>query len=279
MPKPSTAFSTRQLDEFTKTVWRFYEEHGRHQLPWRQTRQPYRILVSEVMLQQTQVDRVVPYYRAFLRRFPSARSLAEAPLRDVLTLWQGLGYNRRAKLLHSCAQTVTRERGGRFPRTYWELGDLPGVGPYTAGAIMAFAYNEAVPLVETNVRTVYLHHFFNDTTGVSDDEILALVEATLPVDNAREWYYALMDYGAYLKRTIGNLNTKSRHYTKQSKFQGSDRQIRGAILRALARRPHTSTELLRVLNQFDDCRVDAQLANLNREGLVEKLHQRWQLPT
>src|SRR6056297_2075654 len=156
---------------FITTVKNYYDQQGRQHLPWRKTTNPYRILVSEVMLQQTQVDRVIPKYQAFIRVFPNAKRLAAATLGDVLTLWQGLGYNRRAKLLWQCAQVITSERRGRWSKTYTELQQLPGVGPYTAAAVLAFAYNEAVPLIETNVRTVYLHHFFADDTDVTDAEI------------------------------------------------------------------------------------------------------------
>ncbi len=231
------------------------------------------------MLQQTQVDRVLPKYQAFIKQFPTVTALATAPLADVLIAWQGLGYNRRAKLLWQCAQTVVHEHGGRFPRTYDGLKALPGIGPYTAGAVMAFAYNEAVPLIETNVRTVYLHHFWPaDATDVTDAEILVLVAATLPAENVRAWYAALMDYGTYVKKTYGNHNVRAKSYQKQSTFKGSDRQLRGAILRTLVNGEQTRQQLLRQLSGFADIRVDAQLTALIREGMIIQRGRKYHLP-
>jgi len=266
--------------DFVDTVWSYYREHKRAALPWRKSKKPYCILVSEIMLQQTQVDRVIPKYQAFLKQFPTVQKLAAAPLSDVLILWQGLGYNRRAKLLHQCAQVVVHTHKGRFPRDFEALKALPGVGPYTAGAICAFAYNQAVPLIETNIRTVFIHHFFHDKTDVSDAALVRYIALTMDHKNPREWYWALMDYGSYLKKTVGNLNVKSKHYVKQSKFQGSDRQIRGAIVRALSEDPVLSRHKLHsLLTQFEDIRIDAQLHLLESEGLIQKTKQSFSLAT
>ncbi len=270
---------SKQEQRFCDTVWEFYREHGRHHLPWRQTTLPYRILVSEIMLQQTQVDRVIPKYQAFIKVFPTVTKLAEAQLGDVLKAWQGLGYNRRAKLLWECAKVVKESHGARFPCTYESLKTLPGIGPYTAGAVMAFAYNEAVPLIETNVRTVYLHHFWpSDAADVTDTEILALVGKTLPRDNVRAWYAALMDYGSHLKKTVGNHNVRAKSYQKQSVFKGSDRQLRGAILRLLTQGKKSRTTLITELQAFSDIRIDAQLEALVREGMVRRVHRCYTLP-
>ena len=234
--------------------------------------------MSEIMLQQTQVDRVLPKYKAFLKEFPTAKALASTSLGDVLRAWQGLGYNRRAKMLHQCAQVVTNDLCGRWPKSFVGLKDLPGIGPYTAGAVMAFSYNQPVPLIETNVRTVYLHHFFNDDTDVTDNEIMALVELTLDQQNPREWYWALMDYGSYLKRTYGNPNSRAINYQKQSTFKNSDRQIRGAIIRTLTEKGCTRNTLLKKLSQFEDIRIDAQLEKLMTEEMVIKQGQKYLLP-
>jgi A/G-specific adenine glycosylase len=263
---------------FVKKVQSFYRTHGRHTLPWRKTKNPYHILVSEVMLQQTQVDRVVPKYKAFLSRFKTVHNLADASLKDVLILWQGLGYNRRAKMLHACAQEVVRAYGGKFPRTHATLVKLPGIGPYTASAVMAFAYGIATPLIETNVRTVYLHHFFKDVDDVHDVEILKIVNKTLPQEAVREWYWALMDYGSYLKKEVGNLNTQSKHYTKQSAFKGSDRQIRGAIIRTLTTGNAKRLRLHTLLSEFEDIRIDAQLQRLEEEGIISFVKGTYTLP-
>jgi A/G-specific adenine glycosylase len=230
------------------------------------------------MLQQTQVDRVIPKYKEFLKAFPTMRALAKASLGAVLGHWQGLGYNRRAKMLHECAKAIVRDYGGKLPKDEAKLRALPGIGPYTARAVLAFAFGIAEPLIETNVRTVYIHHFFKDETDVTDAMLLPYIERTLPQDNPRAWYYALMDYGSYLKRTVGNNITKSKHYTKQSTFKGSDRQIRGVIIRELTT-PHTlSYKKLLVSVPFDELRVAAQLERLIEEGMVVKVKQSYSLP-
>jgi A/G-specific adenine glycosylase len=219
--------------KFITTVQQFYTEHGRHTLPWRKTHNPYRILVSEIMLQQTQVERVIPKYQNFLKLFPTVEVLAAASLGQVLVAWQGLGYNRRAKMLHACAQVVVNDLGGIWPKTHSGLLALPGVGPYTASAVLAFAFNVPTPLIETNVRTVYIHHFFPNETNVLDSALLPIIERTLDKENPRIWYASLMDYGSYLKATVGNKSRASKHHVKQSTFAGSNRQIRGAIIRLL----------------------------------------------
>lgn len=269
---------TKKEVQFVATVWAYYAQGGRTHLPWRKTKKPYDILVSEVMLQQTQVDRVAPKFHLFLKLFPNVTALANAPLGRVLRAWQGLGYNRRAKMLHQCAKQIVEKYNGVFPKTYEGLVALPGIGPYTAGAVVAFAYNEAVPIIETNIRTVYLHHFFFDATDVDDREIVRCIVRTLDTKKPRAWYYALMDYGAYLKKTLGNQNTRSKHYTKQSKFEGSDRQIRGAILRILTEHKKTRMQFHSDLKQFEDVRIDAQLEKLEREGIIVKKRMSYSLP-
>ncbi len=269
---------TQRETQFSKTVWDFYHTKGRHNLPWRQTKDPYRILVSEVMLQQTQVDRVIPKYKEFLRAFPTFGVLAKAPLGAVLEHWQGLGYNRRAKMLHECAKAVVRDYNGKLPNDEVRLRELPGIGAYTARAVLAFAFNTAKPLIETNVRTVYIHHFFTDETDVTDTMLLPYIERTLVLDNPRQWYYALMDYGSHLKRTVGNNITKSKHYAKQSTFKGSDRQIRGAIIRALTKEKKLSYRSLLQAVTFDEMRVAAQLERLSEEGMIIKHGRSYQLP-
>jgi A/G-specific adenine glycosylase len=280
LPSTARALSLASKRRFVATVWQHYAKEGRHHLPWRRTKNPYRILVSEVMLQQTQVDRVLPKYRAFVRRYPTAAALARAPLGDVLRLWQGLGYNRRAKLLRDAACIITEKRQGRFPRTYEELVALPGVGPYTASAVMAFAFNAPVVLIETNIRTVFLHHFFNHHRDVSDHTILPIVAATLPHQQSRDWYAALMDYGTHLKRTVGNVSQRSASYVRQSTFKGSDRQIRGAIVRVLAveKRLLSPTELCARLGAYEASRVATQLDRLLAEGLVVRRRRKLSLP-
>lgn len=268
---------TSEERAFVKTVWKYYKQHGRHDHPWRLTNDPYKILVSEVMLQQTQVARVLPKYTAFLRKFGTAQELSKAPLGEVLRAWQGLGYNRRAKMLHLCAQNVVSEYKGKFPKTHAELMKLPGIGHYTAGAVMAFAYNEAVPIIETNIRTAYIHHFFVDDVDIPDTKLFEYIERTLDQKNPKDWYYALMDYGMYLKKTEGNVNNRSKHYTKQSTFKNSDRQIRGAILKLLSEKQLSRVQLFLKL-PFEKDRIDVQLLKLKEEGLIQKEGSVYQLP-
>jgi A/G-specific adenine glycosylase len=256
---------------FKKAVWSHYKT-SRRNFAWRNTRNPYRILVSEIMLQQTQTDRVTKKYTSWLRRFPTAKSLADASLKEVLSEWKGLGYNRRALNLKRTAEAIVVKHKNKFPKAYAEILDLPGIGPYTAGAIMAFAYNKPFPIIETNIRTVYIHFFFSGKSGVYDKDILKLIEKTLDKENPREWYYALMDYGVMLKKTVGNLGKQSRHYTKQSPFKGSARELRSNILNAVSAGASTASEIrkyvLKKKLNATDARVKSIIAQLETEGFV-----------
>ncbi|MDB5245205.1 MAG: A/G-specific adenine glycosylase [Parcubacteria group bacterium] len=267
------------IAKFREVVWKHYKKHGRHSLPWRTTHDPYRILVSEVMLQQTQVERVLEYYRDWMKLYPTVKKLAEAPLAEVLTHWQGLGYNRRAKMLHDAAKAVVGDYKGKMPKTVEELESLPGVGHYTARAVAAFAYNQDVVFIETNIRTVVTHHFFNDKEGVADAEIFEVLERALPKGSAREWYAALMDYGAHLKRSGVRINKKSKTYTKQSTFAGSGREVRGAIVRELTTKPATLVRLLKLFDTDRAPQIHAQLEKLLNEGIIEKGARLYRLPT
>jgi len=271
--------------EFQVFVLDWYEKCGRHELPWRQKVRdkaayldPYRVLVSELMLQQTQVVRVLPKFLAFIERYPTVQALAEASLGDVIRMWQGLGYNRRAKFLLRCAQEITSTRGGVFPTDYEELLLLPGIGPYTASAICAFAYNQTIELVETNVRQVYIHHFFKTSEEVTDAEILAKVRRTVPVGNARHWYAALMDYGTHLKSLNGNNTRIIKGYTKQSQFKGSNREVRGAILRVLAEQSLIKPKLWLQLSHYDQAKIQPQLDILLADEMVVLKQRKYQLP-
>lgn len=259
--------NTAAVQEFQNTTSEYYQQNGRHDLPWRQPGpgggfDPYKILVSEIMLQQTQVPRAIPKYQEFLGAFPAVAALAQAELGQVLRLWSGLGYNRRAKYLHEAAKIIT---AGSFPDSIAELAKLPGIGKNTAGAIMAYAYNEPAIFIETNIRTVYIHHFFAGKSGVADFEIARLLEQTIDAENPREFYWALMDYGTYLKGKIGNINKLSKHYIKQSNFHGSRRQIRGQVLKALGEKQHTLAELKTLIL---DERLEAVLEELTSESLI-----------
>ncbi len=270
--KPSLLLQVR------RAVWNHYKKNGRHDLPWRKTTNPYRVLVSEIMLQQTQVARVIPKYRAFLILFPNVRALADAPLRDVLVAWQGLGYNRRAKALHAAARAMCDTCAGKVPKDYDALLSLPGIGPYTAGAVCVFAYNKPHPLVETNIRTVLFHHLLNNRTDVPDSLLREAALAVLDTRHPREWHWALMDYGASLKQSGVRMNDKSRHYRTQSKFSGSDREVRGAIVRELSVTTRVSLSALSERLQFEPTRTKRILQNLVTEGLVVKKQKMFSLP-
>ncbi|MBY4797610.1 adenine glycosylase [Collinsella sp. AGMB00827] len=214
-------------------------------LPWRNTRDPYAVWISEVMLQQTQVPRVQTRWGAWLEHFPSVFALAEASAAEVLGEWQGLGYNRRALALKSAAEIVVNDYDGVFPTEVRSLTALPGIGPATAQGIRAFAFNLPGVYLETNVRAVFLHHLYPDAPAVPDRELIDPIERTCPgldapyaqpqddTDTPQAWYWALLDYGAELKRLVPNPSRRSRSYAKQSRFEGSRRQKRAEIVRIL----------------------------------------------
>lgn len=264
----SVLFSTMNISRFKKTIRAYYKKH-RRDLPWRRKRDPYRIFVSEIMLQQTQVDRVMPKYTSFIKRFPTFTALANAPLSAVLKEWQGLGYNRRALHLKRAAEIVMEKYKGRLPTLHNELVELPGIGPYTASALRTFIWNKPEIFIETNIRSVFIHHFFPHRKKISDRAIHRYISETLDTKNTREWYYALMDYGSYLKKTIGNVSRKSSGYKKQTAFKGSMRELRGAMLRILGERSTTS-KMLRTHTQRGASEIEKALRALTREGLIEK---------
>ena len=264
-----TDMSQDTVQRFRSEVYAHYHAQPRP-LPWRETENPYHILVSEIMLQQTRVERAIGKYYEFLAAFPDIYALAAAPLREVLQVWQGLGYNRRAIALQETAKKVVLDYNGILPDTPEQLRTLPGIGSYTAGAIAAFAFQQPVPFIETNIRAVYIHCFFQDRHDVKDSEIMPLVRATLDRTNPREWYYALMDYGVMLKRTHTNPSRKSAHHTRQSRFEGSDRQIRGEILKFLLRKPFSRKEAIFQTLKEDPQRVERILASLEKEGFLNR---------
>ena len=254
--------------EFQKEAYSYYKNHTRD-FPWRRTEDPYCIFVSEIMLQQTQTERVIEKYREFIHAFPSFEELSQASFTEVLEKWKGLGYNRRAKWIHEIAKIVVTNHNGKLPESVQELEKLPGIGNATARSLAAFAFNQPVVFLETNIRTVLIHHFFADKVQVDDKELLEISAQVLDEKNPCEWYSALMDYGVYIKGKIGNLNYKSRHYRKQSKFIGSDRQIRGKILDImLEKKEISSQEVIGILDE-DDERVMKIIHDLLNENLIK----------
>src|ERR1700683_3459549 len=287
--------------QFQERVWAFYREQGRRELPWRVQLTPYGVFVSEIMLQQTQVSRVLGRWERWAVRWPGFRELAAASVAEVLAEWQGLGYNRRALALRAAAQMVVSEFGDELPCDPGLLVRLAGVGAYTAGSVAAFAYNEPVVFIETNIRRVFLHHYGElaagaeedslrtepalarrvrsasfaapgPADGISDAQLRPLVEAGLDRERPREWYWALMDYGADLAKRVPNPNRRSKHYLVQSRFEGSVRQLRGEVLRRLLAGPKAADELGIV-----DARLEAVLTTLVREGFVTERAGRYSI--
>jgi A/G-specific adenine glycosylase len=315
------------IARFRSDVWKYYRAHGRHDLPWRHTKDPYRIMVSEVMLQQTQVPRVLEKYQEFLKAFPDVHALARSSLSDVLKVWSGMGYNRRGKYLRDAAIAIVKQYKGNVPRDATSMRALPGIGPYTASAVLIFAYNTPDTLIETNVRTAFIHAFFNDPEAnpqgrslvkipglkhsksypqklprtdlgkkVSDRELLPLIAQAAEGQDPRTWHWALMDYGSHLKKLHKNPSRRSAHYTKQSKFEGSLRQVRGAILRELHKGAQAEKNLkmniqrsvlgeiekgerlnkaAKTLPRTDLGKFDRALEGLVRDGMIEKKKGKW----
>jgi len=258
-----------EVREFRKKIYTYYRKHGRD-LPWRKTLNPYHILVSEIMLQQTQVERVVEKYYEFIKAFPDFPSLARASLRKLITVWQGMGYNRRALALRSLAQTLMNEHHGKLPSDPEGLIALPGIGRYTAGAVAAFAFNQPVLFIDTNIRRVFIHTFLHDRENIKDEDILPLIQQTIDASDPRTWYNALMDYGAMLKREQTNPNRRSAHYQRQSPFENSNRQIRGRILKVLVEEsPLTRSQIMKK-SGMDPERVKLNLVELSNEGFIRK---------
>ena len=261
--------SDETLQAFQDIMWEYYAANKRN-FAWRQTTNPYHIVVSEVMLQQTQTDRVAPKYEQFITLFPRFEDLAVSPFEAVLGAWKGLGYNRRALALQKIAQIVVANHQGTLPANPDLLATWPGLGKATACSITAFSYNLPTVFIETNIRTVFIHLFFADSTDIHDKQIMPLIEKTVDATDARQWYYALMDYGVMLKKQYKNPSRKSAHYTKQSPFAGSDRRIRGLILEHLLHgKKQSITTLVTALNEPHE-RVERLITQLHKEGLIKQ---------
>lgn len=255
-------FEHLDLTSFRRQILDWYETH-RRDLPWRGDPDPYHVLVSEVMLQQTQVPRVLPKYLEFLERFPTLQSLAAASTADALRAWQGLGYNRRALNLKRAAETVVRQHDGQLPHTVEELERLPGIGRYTARAVACFAFGLQVPVIDTNVRRV-----LSGLAGrkLTEGEAEALAHELLPPGRAADWNQALMDYGALVYKPTPRRTSKT-----QEPFERTNRFWRGRIVDAL--RQHDSLSLRALLEALpypdrDELRVRGLVRTLHEEGMV-----------
>jgi A/G-specific adenine glycosylase len=259
--------SSRALDAFVAII-KAHHKYKRRSFLWREIITEYSVTVSEIMLQQTQTERVATKFGPFLEKFADFKALAEAPFEELLRLWKGLGYNRRALALQKIAQKVVNEYAGLLPNEPLILETFPHIGKATACSITTFAFNIPTVFIETNIRTVFIYYFFNKETLINDKQIMPLIAETLDLENPREWYYALMDHGVMLKKEYGNLSRLSAHYTKQSKFEGSDRQIRGMILQALLDHSNVTIESISYIIKKDKNRVDKILKNLCVDGLI-----------
>lgn len=288
-------FSVKRLHmqtKFQNTVLKWYENNGRN-LPWRNTTNPYHILVSEVMLQQTHIERVIPKYEAFLHQFPSIEALARAPTSEVLRVWSGLGYNRRALFLQKCAQELMHEMN--FPQNEKELKKLHGIGKYTAAAILSFAYNKNVPVIDTNIHLLYKRLFYG-----SKSHIEALAKKHLPKGKSRHWHNALID--------IGTLFCSSKHprcsdcpltilcktagkkikieATRRKKtvvpFSQSDRIVKGSILKLLMKKNYSAATLHKKIAEMNVKRSKKKfteiLVQMQKECLVKKKRKAYTLP-
>lgn len=270
-------FDKHDLRHMERVVKTYYKKHGRYTLPWRKTKDPYKILVSEFMLQQTQVARVIPKYISFVRRFPTCTALAQAPVRDVLAEWSGLGYNRRAKYLRETARQIVEKYKGKVPTSPEVLKTFPGIGPYTAAAVCVFSRNVPLSMLETNIRTVLIHYLFTKEKKVSDKKLYQVLDLFIENDkeNPRELYWALMDYGTFLKTSGVRTNSRSPSYTKQSLFKGSNREIRGAIVKVLTKEEKVSLDELAEKTGFSKEKIHQQLTSLLQEGMVLRKGDKW----
>ena len=257
----------------------------RRAYPWRGSHDPYAVLVSEVMLQQTQAGRVVPAFRSFLRRFPTVRTLAAAARRDVVLEWGRLGYNRRAVRLSEAARAIVRDHGGRIPRDPATLRELPGVGPYTAAAVASLGFGEPVAAIDTNVRRVVARvHLGVDGHEAPARQVWALADAWLDRDDPITWNQALMDLGRVVCRPTPLCDAcplarmcrfrlagsvAARGHPRQGPFEGSTRQVRGAVVRALRSHPALTRTRLADETGFAPERIEAAVGTLATDGLVE----------
>lgn len=258
-----------KIKEFQEYIWNFYAEN-RREFDWRYTNNPYYVLVSEIMLQQTQTARVATKFVEFIDTFPTIQDLAQAQLYDVLVAWQGLGYNRRGRFLHEAAKEIVVKYHGIVPDQVELLKNLPGIGKATAASIAAFAYNKPTVFIETNIRTVFIYCFFKHRVEpVSDQEIMPLVAQSVCTVDPRSWYYALMDYGVYLKKQLPNPSRSSAHHTKQSRFEGSLRQVRGAIIRYITVHKKALKDELPVLLDIESSMVIRAIEGLISDKMVE----------
>ncbi len=256
-------------NSFRKYIYGYYKTHKR-KFPFRENTTPYNVLISEVMLQQTQTGRVSEKFLKFTRKFPDFLTLSQAPLEIIFKEWKGLGYNRRAVALKKIAEIIVTEYDGKLPKSIETLKSFPQIGHNTASSIIAFAFNIPTIFIETNIRRVYIYFFFPEKNNVNDKEILPIVKQTVDKNNPREWYYALMDYGVMLKKSHPELNKRSSHYRKQAPFAGSSRQIRGKLLDILMREgPVDISKIEQKIKVVNTKKLKNILDQLKKEGFID----------
>ncbi|MHA2037291.1 MAG: A/G-specific adenine glycosylase [Promethearchaeota archaeon] len=261
--------SKEVISQFRSFIYGYYKQHGRD-FPFRQKITPYNVLVSEIMLQQTQTGRVSEKFLNFIEQFPNFLALSQAPLEDVLKAWQGLGYNRRAIALKKISNIVVSDYNGNLPNSIEILKSFPQIGHNTASSIATFAFNTPNVFIETNIRRVYIYFFFHSKDKITDKELFPIVEDTLDKTNPREWYYALMDYGVMLKKSHPDLNKRSAHYRKQAPFKGSNREIRGNLLKILiSGNIFTISEIEKQLKYIGRKKLIFILSQLEKEEFIE----------
>lgn len=263
--------SQERIQQFQKKVFSFYRKKKR-ELLWRKTSDPYKILLSEFMLQQTQVNRVLLYYEQWIAKWPTIYALAAASLPEVLQMWMGLGYNTRAVNLHRAARKIVAEYNGDVMTAVKQYKELPGIGRYTSHAVQIFSANADLVTVDTNIRRIFIREF-NLSEQISDKELWKLAEACLPRGKSRDWHNALMDYGA-LSLTAQKTGIKPK--TQQSRFEGSDRQIRAKILRYLLTKDMSISELKKNLG-IEQIRLFPILEKMISEKIIVKEHKIYRL--
>ncbi len=257
------------IELFQKLIYDYYRNHKR-KFPFREKITPYNVLISEIMLQQTQTGRVSEKFSKFIAKFPDFSSLSSASFEEVLIEWKGLGYNRRAIALKKIAETVINDFSGELPDSLEILKSFPHIGHNTASSILTFAFNKPMSFIETNTRRVYIYFFFPNKSKVNDKEIMTIIKKTIDKNNPREWYYALMDYGVMLKKIHPELNKKSAHYRKQAPFKGSTRQVRGELLKMLIKKGKMEITQIQEQSKINDMkRIIKILDQLKKEGFIE----------
>lgn len=252
----------QKITSFQTKILNFYKQQGRD-LPWRNTSNPYYIHLSEIMLQQTQVSRVINYYQKFIKNFPDLQSLSNASRHILLANWQGLGYNNRIIRLQESAKLLLENYDGEYPQDQKELQNLPGIGSYTSGAILSFAFNITSKVVDTNIRRILIHEL-NLDENISIRDLEEIAYQVTPKNRAKEWNNALMDYGA-LELTAKKVNI--RPITKQSKFIGSTRWVRSQIVKQLLEQHEISIKDLEI--RFHNYTINDILEKMQKDQLIK----------